>query len=707
MNATIAFKVAVHLATRPGAGNWWRPAAILVAGSYAMMVALASLSIYVLLDDEQARVDGRSPLLASATEPARLRLVERDDKWGDDQFPVVWIEPVPGVVPALPPGVPRMLDPGEAAVSPRLDELARKHPELAVRYPARIVINQDGLQNPGELLAYYRPAEGRTLGDSPLILRVSGFGAHPAELRGPAPGQDDPPNGIPVALGLLGLAVFPAMVLVACGLAALSSQRQHRFQVLQWLGGPPSMLAAIAVFETLILLVPTGLVMAAAWYAFSGVPHTIPILSRDVTQDGLRPPLSTCLAVTGGVVFGASVIAAAGATLQAVRQPVHVRPGLRQASVSHLRLIVLATPWMLFLLGQWLGHDYGALALMAGLVLMPVATAAAAPNAVRALGSALRRFPSPSMLLAGHRMEWDPLGSGRPFLGVTALAVLLFGVTGYLTLVNTTDTPRAESTPVSYATVAWFNAEPGDLDRLRDALGNAAVFPVSTSPGGATVIHASCSQLAEVIPGLPCDAGDPLTISEQARAMMPGFVPRPLPIVLSSEQPTRPNRALILADGSHRALHQRVRVAAMTTLVAPTVQSPALTVQRPPALTRWINLGVGAGASTLVLGTMLLCANGVIEWRQHLRPLFLMGIRIGQLRRLQMFVFALPYFVHAGLGIIVGLLTCWFIVSHDADAAMPWPYLALMTLGFVSAGSGGSVVLYYLAPALQLRGQND
>jgi hypothetical protein len=706
VNVPIAFKVALHLVLRAGLESFWRSLAILVAAGYAMVIALASLSVFTLLEAEQGRVDGRSPLLARGLEPARLMFVERDDKWGDDQFPVVWLEPVPGIAPVLPPGVSRMLEPGEAAVSPRLDELARKHPELGARYPDRIVIDEEGLQNPGELLAYYRPAAGRTLGDSPLILRVSGFGAYPAELRGPAPGQD-PPNGIPVALGLLGLAVLPAMVLVVCGLAALSSQRQHRFQVLQWLGGPPSMLAAISVFETLILLVPAGLAITLAWYGFSGVHQEIPLLGREVAQHGLRPPLWACLVVAGGVVAGAAAISAVRALMQAVGQPVAVRPGYRQTRVSPVRLVILVSPWMLLLLGTWLGHYRGALALMAGLVLMPVATAAAAPIAVRALGRALRRTAAPSMHLAGGRMEWDPLGSGRPFLGFTVLAVLLFGVTGYLTLVNSTDAPRAESTPVSYATVSWFNPRPGDLDRLRATLGDAFVFPLSTSREGAAVIHGSCPELARALPNLPCDPTDTFALSEDARVLMPGFVPPQVPIRLSAEQPVLPSLAIVLAEEPQAALHQRLRTAAMIEFIAPTVLSPALVVKRPPALARWVTAGVATGASALVLGTMILCVNGVYEWKQHLRPLLLIGTRVGQLRRIQASIFALPFMIHVGLGLVVGPLACWFIVSRDADASMPWGYLALITMGFGATGVLGSALLYFFAPALQLRGHND
>lgn len=707
MTVTIAFRVALHLVTRRRLENSWRSVAILLSCAYAMLLALGSLSVYLLLEREQARVDDRWPILASPDEPTRLLVVERDDDWDGDQFPVFWIEPVTGVAPVLPPGLPRMLEPGEAAVSPRLDELTRKHLDLAARYPDRIVVGNEGLQNPDELIAYYRPVEGRSLGESPFIIRVAAFGQGPAEQRGPPLSQQDPPNGTAVALGLLALAVVPGMVLLACGLAALSSARQHRFQVLQWLGGPVSMLAAVSVFEVLILAVPSAVIMGAAWYAVSGQLEAIPFLGRPVLRGDLQPSIWACLVATGGFTLVAVLLAAAEGVLAPFRRSSQARPGLRPMVVSRLRLALLTLPWLLLVLGARLGGYRGAVALMSGLILIPPAAVSAVPHAVRAFGRLLRAASAPALLIAGRRMEWDPFGSGRPFLGVTALAVLLIGTTGYIRIVIWGDQPRSDPDATSYATIGWLNPAPGDIERLRNALGSdTVVVGLARSQQGAVTIYGSCPALARVIRQLPCNVADPFELSPVARALLPKIVPPQVPIRLGGEGAAPPSGALVISGESQDSLQQRSRTAAMTNLPAPTVQNPAGFGLSASPLVRWLTLGIAAGASALVLGTVLLAVNGVMEWRHYLRPLIIMGIRRGQLQRLQVSVFALPFAVHAGLGLAIGLPACWFIVSRDG-APMPWSQIGLIATAFAVSGAVGSALLYYFAPALQLRDQRE
>lgn len=707
MTVTIAFRVALHLVTRRRVENRWRLVAILVSCSYAMLLALGALSVYLLLEREQARVDGRWPILASPEEPATLLVVERDDDWDGDQFPVFWIEPVTGVAPVLPPGLPRMIEPGEAGVSPRLDELARTHPEVAARYPHRIVVGDEGLQNPDELIAYYRPVEGRSLGESPFIIRVAAFGQGPAERRGPPLSQQDSPNGTPVALGLLALAGVPGMVLLSCGLGALSGARQHRFQVLQWLGGPASMLAAISVFEVLILAVPSAVVMGSAWYAVSGQLESIPFLGRSVQRGDLQPPIWACLAATGSLTLVAALLAAANVALAPYRRSSQARPGLRPIAVLRLRLALLALPWLLLVLGARLGGNRGALALMSGLILIPPAAVSAVPHAVRAPGRALRAASAPALLIAGRRMEWDPFGSGRPFLGVTALAVFLIGTAGYIRIVNWGDPPRSNPGTASSATIGWLNPAPGDIERLGSALGpDTAVVGLARSQQGDVTVYGSCPALARVIRQLPCNVADPFELSPVARALLPEIVPPQVPIRLSGEAAAQPNAALVVSSESQASLQQRSRTAAMTNLPAPTVQNPVGFGKRASPLVRWLTLGIVAGASALVLGTVLLAVNGVMEWRLYLRPLVIMGIRRGQLRRLQAALFALPFAVHAGLGLAIGLPACWFIVSRDG-APMPWSQIGVIATAFALAGAVGSALLYYFAPALQLRDQRD
>lgn len=717
MTAPVAFRIALHLVTRRNGGSSWRLTAVAVAAFYAMLLALGALSVFLLLEREHARVESRMPLVAGPEDSPRTLLIERDDSWDGNQFPVFWIEPVAAVQPALPPGLSRMLEPGESAVSPRLDDLARKHPELDARYPRRIVLDNVGLQNPRELIAYYRSE--RPLGDSPMILRVAAFGIGPAELRGPV-GQADAPHGAPVVSALLALVVVPGLVVVACGLGAQSSAREYRFQVLQWIGAPVSMLSSISAMEVAFVAVPLAVILGFGWYGLSGSLDAIPILNRPVIRGDLQPPLWACFAAAGGIALVAAILSAAAAAFPARGGSARSRPGLRPGVISPVRLVVLVSVWILLAAGTQVldGGRKETIVVLAGLAVIPLAAVAAAPHGVRACGAFLRRTAVPELLLAGRRMEWDPRGSGRPFLAVTALVALAVGTVGYTharmsnpdEATGTPGAPQAEMTvnAASAALVSWGNPAPGDLDLLKAALGaDTVVLGLRKSPDGGVTISGTCPDLAQLIPLLPCNPADPYDLLPEARAKLPPVVPPAVPVRLSGEHAVGHSGALVISAEPQASLHQRCLTAAMSIFPAPTVQSPpSHTTLKHGAFVVWLILEMGIGASALLLGAVLSSVNGVKEWRQNFRPFVMMGIGREQMRRLQMTVFLMPFAMHVGLGIANGLAACWLIVNNF-DAMMPWDRIWFLTAITVVFGLAGSVLAYAFAPAIQQLGRGD
>lgn len=725
MRAGIAFRIAFHLVTRPRLENRWRTAAILVSCVAAMLLTLLAASIYVLLEREQARVDARTPMLAAPNEPAGLKLLTSDDTWREKQIQVHWIEPVDGVEAVLPPGLSRMLEPGEAAVSPRLDQLARTHAELAARYPRRIVIGSEGLRSPDELMAYYRPAEGRTLGDSPFVMRIAAFGDGPPERRGPSLGTEDPPNGKPIFLLLAAFVVLPALVLAGCGLAALSDVRQHRFQVLQWLGAPPSMLAAIALFEVLLLAAPCAALTSFGWYWLTSRLESIPLLDRAVVRGDLQPPLWLCLSAAAAVALAAACLAAATAALNYLGRSPGTRPGFRRAALSPLRLALLFTPWLSFAVAEFLRLDRKTKATMVGLALLAPAAVVGAPSAVRVAGRLFSPAKSVVLFLTGRRMAWDPFGAGRPFLALTALAALLIGAVAYDRIVDweardlgtTGSVQKKSGSSVVAVLLGWSDPRPGDIERLQAALGpETVVLGLSRSRDGALTLYGSCPRLAAVFESLSCDPAEPYVLPPAAGTLLPEFVQpirqsfgsvqpqRTLP-ELSGDTPEVVDRALVLSAEPQEELEQRTSIAAMTHLPAPNFQRAA-GPPVPNALVFWLRTTTAVGASALVLATALLALNGIIEWRRVVRPLLTMGMRREQVNRLQTTQFAVPFAVHAGFGWTVGTLGSWAAV-RVMDTPMPWTAIALIAVTFAAVGLVGSVLAYGFAPALQLRDTRD
>ncbi len=416
MTVSIAFRIALHLLTGARRLHQWRIAAVLIACCGAVLLVLAAASVYLLLEREQARIDARWPILEGPNQPGGLSLRTTGDSWNDEHIVVHWIEPVPGVEPVLPPGLDRMLEPGEAAVSPKLDRLARSHPELAARYPRRVLIGFEGLQNPDELIAYYRPADGRTLGDAPFVMRIAAFGDGPPERRGPSLAEEDPPNGRPILLVLAALMGVPALVLMIAGLAAVSDARRQRFQLLHWVGAPPSMLAMIGLFEVLILAAPCAALLGLAWYWVTPRLESIPLLDRAVVPGDLQPPLWVCLGASLAVALAAACMGAWSGAAVRFEPSSASRPGFRAASLSPIRLGLLCAPWLTFTVAEFLRLSEQLTATLSGLILLTPAAVFAVPYAVRLTGRLMLSAKPVALFIAACRSPGIPSGAVGPSL---------------------------------------------------------------------------------------------------------------------------------------------------------------------------------------------------------------------------------------------------------------------------------------------------
>jgi hypothetical protein len=203
----------------------------------------------------------RLPIIVGEPQPTDLHLASSHDVWGNSEYVVHWIEPVRNIKPVLPPGMDKLPEPGEAVISPALDQLASQDPSLAARYPDHSVLSTEGIRSADELLAYVRVQENRTLAESKLAVRVRGFGT---------PSDDEHPNTSAILgilklelitpatiVGTLGLLVVPGLIVLVAGVSTNPSLTTSSFERGRHAGTSELSLASLAVFKTLVIALPS------------------------------------------------------------------------------------------------------------------------------------------------------------------------------------------------------------------------------------------------------------------------------------------------------------------------------------------------------------------------------------------------------------------------------------------------------------------
>lgn len=168
------FRIAAGLTWNSALEHRWRRVAVPVSAAVFMLMMLAGSSVVAMVQREAHRDAARTALVATKPSPEDLLLTRGDDVWGGEQFAVIWIEPAGEAKPVLPPGMTRFPKPGQAVVSPELDRLSSHDPALAARYPNHLVLKPDGIRSGGELFAYVRMPEDRTLAGNLRAVRVRG-----------------------------------------------------------------------------------------------------------------------------------------------------------------------------------------------------------------------------------------------------------------------------------------------------------------------------------------------------------------------------------------------------------------------------------------------------------------------------------------------------------------------------------------------------
>ncbi|MFI8916423.1 hypothetical protein ACIGW4_33055 [Streptomyces sp. NPDC053513] len=192
--------------------------------------AVTALSIAVVIatraaeEGRDVREARRSPVYVGPADQGAVRAwwSQVFDTVAGVQSTVVFIAPAGADAP-LPPGVEAWPAPGEVLLSPALRR-AGAGEDIAQRYGRDAgIIGAAGLDTPGELLAYARPASTELFPSG--MTGISGYGGRLGSAIGPVLWAR-PPAALPPVVALL--AGLPALALVVCALRAATARREEQ-----------------------------------------------------------------------------------------------------------------------------------------------------------------------------------------------------------------------------------------------------------------------------------------------------------------------------------------------------------------------------------------------------------------------------------------------------------------------------------------------
>ena len=722
-------RIAAGLAWNRSPEHRWRQVSVLVSALVFMLLVLAGTSIVTMIMRESERAAARVGHVATSHASTDLFLMHRSDKFGQESIAVVWIEPAsPDVEAVLPRGVEKLPAPGQAVVSPALDRLAARHPELASRYPDRAVLDWRGVRSGGELIAYVRPQPGRRLGgeesavevrngqiigEGPVV-RVSGFGAlHENTI----PFRVGDPSPVPIGAvlgGVLALLVVPAFIVLAVGVSAASGVRDHRFAVLRSIGVRGRTISALAVMETLVLATP-GLVGAVAlWGLVSPRLSTVPLVGYEVVPGDLGLPwwrLLLTLLVAAGVTAALAVVAAAGVTGPRAASP---RPTARRHGFARVRFVPLAVAVTAFVLGRLDAGYRAADYYLVGTISAVAAVPSVAPGLLRPVGAFLARSRSIPPAVAGRTLQWDPARTALPFVGGAALLVVVLAGIGYVTLNRDTDDPVIPPGAIPAVIAEWRDPQPGDVTRLADAVGAglavpfAEAAPAEDGAGESVVsIGARCADLAPYFSGTSCDAGSPLTLPAVTERRLGDMLSVAAPGSVTEVNLVPPadladtGGALFIDEGPVDALGRHVRDAAMRLVPAPTVETTLSGGNQESPLVPWIIGGAIVAAIGLALACLLSLVDRLLAARSHHRLLINLGIQRRQLTVLGAWMFAAPYAAVYVVSLAAGLAICAALLLPGTP--IPWGAVGATVAIGGAVGVVGTVCVAFLGTRSALK----
>lgn len=518
-------KVAIRLAFSRRPEQRWRQVSVAAGALVGTLVALLALGLVHVAADARATIAARSPVWATTPAEATLWVSLRGLVLDGEQLPVVWLHPEPGHEDDLanvPPGLDALPEAGSAVLSPGLVAAGWSAADLGlaasdVGSGPDGTIGSDGLVSATDGWVYARPAAGRDLGEGGALLATIGY-------DGPGPRADleaypDIPGVARLGLMVAALLVAPAAVVVVSSSRSLSPARAARARTLYLLGIAPGRTRRLLGIETAAVALPGVLAAVAAWVGWLSHVTVLP-LTGTVLLSGAMHVGAPAVAGVGLIVL--VLLGVSGAVVRPDRASLRrrVRPVRPWTGVP---LVVALTA-----MGgsQLVPVDSPARAvlLFAGLFLTFVALPMGLPVIAAHAGRALGARGTAARWLAGRRLQIGSWNLTRP-AAVVGLLVFIGGAAFAVYARMTAPDPDAVAdSPVAAVDVGWRDPRPGDVDTVRERLGDYLVLPTvaddQREPTATVPSCAAVTALAQRI-GTPACAGDDLdpALIERFRAL--------------------------------------------------------------------------------------------------------------------------------------------------------------------------------------------
>lgn len=614
----------------------------------------------------------------------------------------------------VPLGLDHVPEPGEVRVSPALASLLDELPadRLGDRFPSPPsgTIGDDYLAGPDDLVAVVGvPADVMRAMDAPEVYRI----------------RTSPPSyqftdflRAMFGIGAVGL-LMPVLVFVSTSTRIGAARREQRFAALRLAGATPRQINLVAAVEAGVAaavgvsLGAAGFALARPWAARIEIDGHAPFVD-DVRVAPLLLAL-ILLAIPALAVFAAmaSLRRLQISPLGVARRAVRARPTAR-------RLVPFAGGSVAFVVALGTAVRSASMAAvfpaMAAFAVMIWGIVAAGPwftlLAARAIG---RRGRHASGLLAGRRLEDDPVGGFRAVSGVV-LAVFVASVFSGVTPAVLAEAGDGGSTLVEgSALVAGVGGVPSaEADAaLDDAIAAGADRGILlhedpdpdrplTDPalGRSETRLAACADLAGMGITAPCPDGGTAWVDTGLEVL--AVEPAPYPVEYLADLPVQ---LIVLETDGSVEVTDRARTAIVHALPGAVprlgAEQDAEADRELVQLNRLVNLALALTLTIAGCSLAVAVAAGIIERKRPFSLLRLAGMRLAELQRTAMIEAAAPLLLIALASAVLGLATSAVIVGVGGGIVWELPSIGY----WVGLGAGLALALGVAAVTLPLLGR--
>lgn len=641
----------------------------------------------------------------------------------------------------VPPGLPRLPEPGQYYASPALSELLRTTPpaELGDRYPGREVgtIGPSALPAPNSLIIVVG-REVDELSQLPRVAQVTSIATvNPGSCPECRVGTNS--NGIALLLSVTAAALlFPVLMFIATATRLSAARREQRFAAMRLVGATPRQVAVVSAVESTVAAVAGTVVGFGLFLILRGPLAEVAFTSEPFFPSDLALSGVQVIAVAVGVPLAAALVARLA--LRRVRiSPLGVSRRVTPRPPRAYRLIPLLVGLgeLAYFVDRRPGTTGGQIwAYMSGLLLVMVGLVVAGPWLTMVGARVLaRRTDRPATLVAGRRLSDDPKAG---FRAVSGLVLALFVTTTAVGVMTTMiaergssggDAAQQDTLMIDFPPRPLGSAAPSEpvatvpesvLAGLRSFAGVEGVVVLRTNPLGTTVPVGpwqmdadlvSCGQLADLSGFGRCAAG------ADAASVPPSFIAFdsdsswstttwPTAAISSAQLEDLPVQGIVVGTDGSRIEETRTALAA----ALPSSEPPVTVAEAGPdsAIARDLagfqQLANVVIVMSLCIAGCSLAVNVVAGLNDRKRPFSLLrltGFPLSALRRTVVLETAVPLLVVAVVAIGAGFLAAQLFLASQLGYTLSPPGASYVMT--VIAGLAASLLV--IASTLPLLGR--